>query len=68
MAEAEEAPVEGDPVAAMVVALVEDFERKRNEKENTASRTETVPISVKIVFHPQPVTLLQQLFKISKVV
>ena len=68
MAEAEEAPVEGDPVAAMVVALVVDSERKRKDKENTASRTETVPISVKIVFRPQPVTLLQQLFKTSKVV
>ena len=68
MAVAEEATVEGDPVAAMVVALVVDSERKRKDKENTASRMETVPISAKIVFRPQPVTLLQQLFKTSKAV
>ena len=68
MAVAEEATVAGDPVAAMVVALVVDSERKRKDKENTASRTETVPISAKIAFRPQPVTSLQQLFKTNRAV
>ena len=68
MAEAEEGPVDEDPVAAMVVALVVASERKRNVKENTVSRMETVLISAKIVFRPQPAMLLQPLSRTSRVV
>ena len=68
MAVAEEAKVAGDPVVAMVVALVVDSERENKDEENIASRTETVPISEKIAFRPQPVTLLQQRFRTNRAV
>ena len=56
-----------DPVVVLVVVLVVVSVAER-DKESTVTRTETVLITVKIVFPPLKDTLLPLLIRISKAV